>query len=184
MYGIVTLGERKMRRERKCIAAFLACAMLFSVLCMPVGLAAEETVLYENSFDAETPEAKPNGLSVTENAEKEALVRVAEVEDGNRVLSIHRKEGNTVGGSAGPRAAYKLDLTGRDSLSIRFRAKADGASPSVGLYSGDVQKMTKFLNVEESKWVDVSVEVDLKEMTYTMKQLHHKMWKSNRQEKN
>ena len=155
-----------MKRERKWIAALLACIMLFSVCSVPVGFAAEETVLYENSFDTETPDAKPSGLSVTENAEKEALVRVAEVE-GNRVMSIHRKAENTAGGSAGPRVAYKLDLTGCDTLSIRFKAKANGASPSIGLYSGDVQKMTKFLNVEESKWVEVSVEVDLKKLTYT-----------------
>ncbi len=155
-----------MRRESKCVAMLLACVMLFSALFASVSLAAEETVLFENNFDFAAEGEKPNGLSATENAEKEALVRV--VKDGdNGALCIFRQEGNTAGGSAGPRASLKVNLSKYEKLTIRFKAKADGATPSVGLYSANPQKTTIFLGVEEADWTEVVIEIDVEKLTYT-----------------
>ncbi len=156
-----------MKNAKKLLATILACIMVLTTLgTLPVFAADAEKVLFESDFNSMAEGGKLSGLSATENEERQAYARGAQV-DGNGVLYIHRAEGNTADGQAGPRANFALDISKYTSLTIRFKAKTNGTKPSIGLYSKAAKKTTTFWSDEAKDWTDVVVEVNLSDMKYS-----------------
>ena len=156
-----------MKNAKKLLATLLACIMVLTAMgTLPVFAADTEKVLFESDFNSLAEGGKPSGLSLTENAEKEALVRGAKV-DGNGVLYIYRAEGNEAEGQTGPRASLALDISKYKSLKISFKAMSNGKNPGVGLYSKAAKKTTTFWAAEAKDWTEVVVEVDFEEMKFT-----------------
>ena len=114
-------------------------------------------MLYNVDFENGTVGAKPPMGSPTwvisslaENTEKGCYVRIGE-EEGNKVLHLYRVKGSSE--DAGIRGACSANLTGYETLYMRFKVKSVGAGYKISMHTNDGSET--LYSGSATEWKDV-----------------------------
>lgn len=159
----------------KKLISLVLCISLLAALLPALAVSAEQgtelQMLYNVDFENGTVGAKPPTgsptwviSSITENTEKGCYVRIGEEADGNKVLHLYRVKGSSE--DAGIRGACSANLTGYETLYMRFKVKSLGAGYKISMHTNDGQET--LYNGSATEWKDVQIDFDFKAGKYTV----------------
>ena len=158
---------------KKWISLLLTGTMLLScIAALPVFAAEAETevVLYEENFEAQTVGDKPAGMTCTENAEKQFLTRVVQMEDGSKALYVHHVADCACGSGGGPRASSPaFDISKAQTLKINLRMMSANGAPKICLRNTMTSTEYVLWDGNPNTWTDIEITVDLSTMAFEVK---------------
>ncbi len=145
----------------------VACLMCFGWVGVFPKRAEAASAVYSENFNSYAAGATPgnvNGLSVStvENASKKLYARV-EKEGTDGVLHVYCAAD---GASGGPRIGVEINASKMTSMTVTFKAKADGHGARLNLSAGGSSKELVNMGLEE--WTPVTCVIDFTTLTYSM----------------
>jgi len=159
----------------KKLISLVLCLSLLAAMLPALSVSAEQgtelQTLYDVNFENGTVGAKPPMgsptwviSSIAENTEKGCYVRIGEEEDGNKVLHLYRVKGSSE--DAGIRGACSANLTGYETLYMRFKVKSVGAGYKISMHTNDGSET--LYSGSATEWKNVQIDFDFKAGTYTV----------------